>query len=113
MNRYFLRLSYKGTNYCGWQIQKEDPSVQQALESALTTLGASKIDVTGCGRTDTGVHALDYFAHFDWSTEIQDSNKFIHQLNGILPDDICIHEGFSVDIEAHARFDAISRTYRY
>ncbi|MEZ4893478.1 MAG: tRNA pseudouridine(38-40) synthase TruA [Saprospiraceae bacterium] len=109
--RYFLSLSYKGTNYCGWQIQPNDPSVQETLESAIGTILNEQISVTGCGRTDTGVHASYYVAHFD--TEQKIPARFLNSLNGVLPKDIAVSDVKAVDQEAHARFSAEERAYIY
>ena len=108
-----MRLSYYGGNYCGWQIQPHDPSVQETLEKALATLLRTPTAVTGAGRTDTGVNAMMMVAHFDTAQPIPDRTLFIHSLNGILPRDIAVHQVVPVHDTAHARFDALSRTYKY
>jgi tRNA pseudouridine38-40 synthase len=113
MPRYFLELSFKGTEYSGWQVQINAGSVQQKLDEALTILLRHKINTTGCGRTDTGVHASQFFAHFDSDSMIEDETLFCHQLNSLLPFDISIYSLIPVTADAHARFDATSRTYRY
>lgn len=113
MFRYFLELGYKGTNYCGWQFQLNAITVQQKLNEAMAVVCNQAIDTLGCGRTDTGVHASEFFAHFDIVKEITDSEKFIYQLNSLLPFDISIYDLHNVSNESHARFDATSRTYRY
>jgi len=110
--RYFIELSYNGKEYHGWQNQPNAITVQQILEEKLSVLLRSKIEVTGAGRTDTGVHASQMFAHFDAEVEI-DASDLVYKLNSILPIDIAIHNLFRVKDEAHARFDAISRTYHY
>lgn len=110
--RFRLTLSYLGTNFSGWQKQPGDPSVQQTLEQALSTLLREPIEVTGCGRTDAGVHARNYVAHFDASTEVV-TGALQYQLNSILPLDIAIHAIAVADPNFHARFDAVQRTYRY
>lgn len=110
--RYFIELAYKGTNYHGWQIQPDADSVQETLNKALSTLLNSSIDIVGAGRTDTGVHAKQMFAHFDYENEI-DSHQFIHKLNSFLPKDIVIYTIHKVSDESHARFDATKRTYEY
>jgi len=110
--RYFIELSYNGKGYHGWQNQPNAITVQQILEEKLSVLLRSKIEVTGAGRTDTGVHASQMFAHFDAEVEI-DASDLVYKLNSILPIDIAIHNLFRVKDEAHARFDAISRTYHY
>lgn len=110
--RYFIHLAYNGANYCGWQTQPALPTVQQTLEQALTTLLREPTPIVGCGRTDTGVHASDFYAHFNTGTEI-DTGKLTFQLNSFLPADIAIFEIFAVRENAHARFDAVARTYQY
>ena len=111
--RYFMRLSYRGSPFCGWQIQPDDPSVQEAIEHALATLLRTATPVTGAGRTDTGVNARTMMAHFDTANPIGDLPLFVRSLNGILPRDIAIHAIAPVNDDAHARFDATSRTYKY
>jgi len=111
--RYFIQLSFKGTHYHGWQKQKNANSVQAELEKALSTLLGSFIETIGCGRTDAGVHARIYFAHFDSPSSIKNPDKFSYQLNRILPFDISVYWIKEVISSAHARFDAISRTYEY
>ncbi len=113
MYRYFLRLSYKGTNYSGWQIQENAVSVQEKLNQALSLILNEDIQSVGCGRTDTGVHAKQFYAHFNSSSIPSDTDKIIYQLNAVLPFDISIAQLFTVDANAHARFDATSRTYEY
>lgn len=109
--RYFLTLSYRGTRYAGWQVQPNAPSVQATLEAALSTILREKIEITGCGRTDTGVHARYYVAHFD--TEANLPSSFLNGLNSLLPEDVAIQEIRSVNPAAHARFDAFERSYEY
>lgn len=106
--RYFAELSYMGTAYCGWQRQPDAPSVQGALEDALSTLLRERVEVTGAGRTDTGVHAAFYVAHFD-----APSAPDVYHLNAILPRDIAVHRVWQVADGAHARFDAREREYTY
>lgn len=110
--RYFIELSYNGKAYHGWQNQPNEISVQQVLEEALSVLLQEKIEVVGAGRTDTGVHASQMFAHFDVELEIDISN-LVYKLNAFLPSDIAVHDIFKVKDDAHARFAAISRTYHY
>ena len=110
--RYFITLSYDGTNYHGWQIQPNGISVQQCLEEALTTLLREDMSVTGAGRTDAGVHALKMIAHFDTEQEV-DCLRLADKLNRILPPDIAVQGVQPVDADAHARFSATSRTYHY
>ncbi len=129
MGRYFIHLAYNGANFNGWQTQPNLPTVQETLEKALSTLLRQPIAVVGCGRTDTGVHASDFYAHFDvqesksrrdeesksnedfLSSGLLDSLTF--KLNNLLPPDIAIFDIFPVADNAHARFDAVARTYQY
>lgn len=111
--RYFAELSYKGTNYCGWQRQPNARSVEQTIEEALSTLLRETIDVVGAGRTDTGVHAAFYVAHFDTSQPIANPEDFVYHLNSLLPDDVAFRRIYAVADDAHARFDATEREYRY
>ena len=111
--RYFLEFSYAGTNYHGWQRQPNAITVQQVLEKALGTLLKTKIPLLGAGRTDTGVHARQMFAHFDAEITADTFQQLVYQLNQFLPEDIVIHSLRNVKVDAHARFDALSRTYEY
>lgn len=113
MQRYFIRLSYLGTHYSGWQIQENAVSVQEKLNQAISVITGEQIQSTGCGRTDTGVHATVFYAHFDVLQTVTDGAKFLYQLNAILPDDIGVQELIPVAPEAHTRFDATSRSYNY
>jgi len=108
--RYFLHLSYNGTRFSGWQIQPNAPSVQEAIEGALSILFNQYIHVIGCGRTDAGVHARDYYAHFDVDKPL---DHLAYKMNRILSQDINIKSADIVDDELHARFDAQSRSYVY
>lgn len=110
--RYFIHLAYNGANYCGWQTQPQLPTVQETLEKAISTLLRQHIAVVGCGRTDTGVHASDYYAHFDAESPV-DTDQLCFKLNSFLPPDIAIFRILPVADNAHARFDAIARTYQY
>lgn len=110
--RYFLEFAYKGTNYHGWQYQPNAISVQETLVKALSTILKTPIELVGAGRTDTGVHAKQMFAHFDYDLEIENS-YLIHKLNSFLPKDIAILNIHKVHDDAHARFDATQRTYQY
>jgi tRNA pseudouridine38-40 synthase len=110
--RFFLEISYNGKNYHGWQTQPHDVSIQQVIEEALATIFQRKIEIVGAGRTDAGVHARQLFAHFDLETT-ENSNQLVYKLNAILPVDIAVHNCFQVKDDAHARFDAQLRTYRY
>lgn len=113
-HRYFIQLNYKGTNFHGWQIQPNAISVQEVLNKAFSTILREEIEVTGAGRTDTGVHAINYVAHFDSEKDNLDKDgKFIFKLNSILPKDVAIESVRKVKNEAHARFDATNRTYHY
>lgn len=116
--RYFIHLAYNGANYCGWQTQPGLPTVQLTLEQALSTLLRSHIAIVGCGRTDTGVHASDFYAHFDYLPDTDqhppiDPQQLTFKLNSFLPPDIAIFDIFPVKSNAHARFDATARTYQY
>jgi len=113
MQRYFIEMAYKGTNYHGWQIQPNGVTVQASLEKALSTICREKIAVTGAGRTDSGVHASYFVAHFDSVSTTLDSPVFLQHLNGFLNKDIVVYSINKVKQDAHARFDAFSRTYRY
>lgn len=109
--RYAIHLAYNGANYCGWQTQPGLATVQKTLEDALSTLLRTSIAIVGCGRTDTGVHASDFYAHFDLQTKIDENLVF--KLNSYLPPDIAIYDIFEVADNFHARFSALSRTYQY
>ena len=113
MKRYLIHLAYKGTNYCGWQIQPQSPSVQAELERCLGLKLGYTVSLTGCGRTDTGVHARNYYAHFDVEDGIDNPDELAYRLNMFLPPDIVIYGIREVDPAFHARFDATSRTYHY
>ncbi|MBN1819692.1 MAG: tRNA pseudouridine(38-40) synthase TruA [Prolixibacteraceae bacterium] len=113
LQRYFIQLSYKGTNYHGWQVQPNATSVQEVMERALSTLLREEVAVTGAGRTDTGVHASFFVAHFDSVNSELDNEDFVYRLNNFLPNDIAVKKVWKVPVEAHARFDALSRTYKY
>ncbi len=113
MNRYAIQLSYNGGRYFGWQRQPKDISVQEVLEKAFSTILREEIAIIGAGRTDTGVHASFYIAHFDTENEITDTVQFAYKLNRFLPADIAIQKIRKVDNEFHARFSAVSRTYKY
>ncbi|TYP99417.1 tRNA pseudouridine(38-40) synthase [Tenacibaculum adriaticum] len=109
--RYFLELSYNGKNYFGWQIQPDVISVQGEINKAISTILQETINVVGAGRTDAGVHASQMFAHFDVDKAVDEN--FTYKLNAILPEDIVIYKTILVKGEAHARFDANSRSYEY
>lgn len=110
--RYFLELQYDGAAYCGWQRQPDMPTVQQTIEQALTKLLRTPIEIVGAGRTDTGVNASYYVAHFDADVEV-DLQQLHYKLNMMLPKDIAIFSVTPVADGAHARFDARQREYRY
>lgn len=112
--RYALTLSYDGSAFYGWQIQPRARSVQEVLQQALTTLLGKETAVTGAGRTDTEVNALEYVAHFDCAGSLPyECEDFIFKLNAILPAEICIHSLTEISDDFHARFDACKRTYHY
>jgi tRNA pseudouridine38-40 synthase len=110
--RYFIELAYDGTKYHGWQVQQNAVSVQELLNKALTTLLRQPIETIGCGRTDTGVHAKEYFAHFD-GPQLTGGAVNLRGLNALLPHDIAIKRIIPVHADAHARFDATLRSYEY
>lgn len=118
-----MRLAFNGTPFFGWQIQPKDVSVQEVIENALTLLlmrpdengQRQRVAITGCGRTDTGVHARDFMAHFDLEQELDEAQRLqlVNKLNSFLPKEIVIYSIVPVADDAHARFDALDRTYRY
>ncbi|HEX8270661.1 MAG TPA: tRNA pseudouridine(38-40) synthase TruA [Flavobacterium sp.] len=110
--RYFIEFSYNGTNYHGWQIQPNATSVQEKLNDGLSVLLSEKIETTGAGRTDSGVHARQMFAHFDYEGFFE-VPQLVHKLNSYLPKDIAVADIIPVHDDAHARFDAKKRTYEY
>lgn len=114
-HRYFIELSYDGTHYHGWQVQQNAVSVQELLNKALTTLLRQPIETVGCGRTDTGVHAKEYFAHLDVVTMDDHIPLTIDKrsINALLPHDIAVKSIIPVAADAHARFDATLRSYEY
>lgn len=109
--RYFLELSYRGTNYHGWQIQPNGNSIQEEVTKAISIILRENIQIVGAGRTDKGVHATQMFAHFDSHFTL--SNNHIYKFNSILPDDILVKSFTKVPSNMHARFDAVSRSYEY
>lgn len=113
MVRYFLKLAYDGTDFHGWQRQPNATTIQQTIEEALSTLARRAVSIVGAGRTDTGVHALEMYAHMDWESSIADKNGLISSLNKLVGRQIVIKDIFPVSENAHARFDALSRTYLY
>ena len=111
-NRFFLEIAYKGTNYHGWQIQPNALSVQEVIAQTISSLLNESVAVTGCGRTDTGVHASQYFLHFETGKSLPE--PFVTRLNKILPVDIVVKKLFTnLPTDAHARFDATYRAYDY
>ncbi len=112
LKRWFIELSYNGAAFSGWQRQINAPSVQQTIEEAMSLVFQNRIELLGCGRTDTGVHAKSYFAHFDTEDSIE-PNALVFKLNSILKNDIGISRICPVSDTLHARFDANSRTYKY
>ena len=110
--RYFIEIAYNGAQYCGWQIQPNASTVQEVLQKKLSILVQRDIKVVGAGRTDTGVHAKQLFAHFDID-EIKNTSELIFRLNSFLPNDISVVNLFQVKDDAHARFDATQRAYQY
>ena len=113
MGRYVLKLAYNGTNYHGWQMQDNAHTIQSEITKKLSLLLKEQISITGCGRTDTGVHASEFFAHFDIDDLSYPEKDLLHKLNNFLPEDIVIYELFHVSSDFHTRFSAISRTYSY
>ena len=112
--RHKIRLSYDGSAFCGWQIQNNAKTVQGEIESALSTLLGTQVSVTGAGRTDTEVNAINYIAHFETPDEVSmNAEQLCYKLNAILPREIAVHEVSRVGDDFHARFDARSREYCY
>jgi tRNA pseudouridine38-40 synthase len=117
MSRYFIELFYKGTNYAGFQIQQNANSIQAEIEKALTVYFKKEFSLTGSSRTDAGVHALSNYFHFDSelleSKNAEELDKAVYHINAILPEDIVVKRLYKVKDDAHCRFDAISREYKY
>lgn len=115
--RFFIQLSYDGTAYHGWQIQPNAVTVQEHTDKALSTIFRQPVETVGCGRTDTGVHAREFFAHFTLEPPgggvFEDHGVLIRGVNSILPADIAVKQIFPVAPDAHARFDAKLRSYEY
>ena len=114
--RFFIELAYDGTNYHGWQMQPNAVGVQDVLNKALSTVLRQPIETLGCGRTDTGVHAKEFFAHFDVESMVHgplSMDNSIRSFNSVLPHDIAIKKIIPVAADAHARFDATLRSYEY
>lgn len=110
--RYFIEIAYKGTNYHGWQLQPNAITVQELINKALSTVLKLELNVVGAGRTDAGVHSEQLFAHFDFKTEFN-TNELLYKVNSLLPSDIAILGIFKTINDAHARFNAESRSYEY
>ena len=110
--RYFIKLAYNGTNYHGWQYQPNASSVQETMNKAVSTILNTEINLMGAGRTDTGVHAKEMYAHFDFKKSFE-IESVIHKLNSFLPKDITVYDIIPVPAAAHTRFDAVKRTYEY
>ena len=110
--RYFIFISYKGTNYHGWQVQPNANTIQAEVNKALATIFQKDIETIGSGRTDSGVHAKEQVFHCDLDL-VFPHDELIHKMNGLLPSDIVVNRILVVGNETHARFDAISRSYEY
>jgi len=115
MNRFFIRLAYNGTKYHGWQYQHNAPSVQEIISKGLELMLSCQVNLVGCGRTDSGVHAREFYAHFDLPDKetIDSPDQLAFRLNRYLPEDIAVFWIKNVADNLHARFSAISRTYQY
>ncbi len=115
MNRYFIKLAYKGNDYSGWQRQPNALTIQEILEDSLSMILQQPVKLTGAGRTDAGVHASEYFAHFDLDQSITPKrlDNLVFKLNGFLTENIVAYRIFQVESNFHARYSAISRTYKY
>ncbi len=112
--RYFIQLSYDGTDFHGWQIQPNAKTIQESLNQALSTLLRKEIYCVGCGRTDTGVHAKYFIAHIELAQRLSlATSEVVYRLNRLLPESIAVQDCFPVVHDAHARFSAISRSYAY
>ncbi len=111
--RYFIYLSYKGTNYSGWQIQPNAPTVQETIEQALATILRKPCPIVGAGRTDAGVHAHQMVIHLDLDMNLAEAENLLFKLNRLLPRDIALHRVCAMQEDAHARFSATARTYHY
>jgi tRNA pseudouridine38-40 synthase len=111
MQRYFLEVMYKGAQYSGFQVQENAPTVQAAVEKAFAVLQRQPVALTGSSRTDAGVHARQNYFHFDYEAPLHP--QFLYKMNAILPRDIVLKNVYRVPVNAHCRFDATSRSYRY
>ncbi|MDE5813699.1 MAG: tRNA pseudouridine(38-40) synthase TruA [Muribaculaceae bacterium] len=113
MGRYFMRLAYRGAPFHGWQVQPNAVSVQGEVEKALSTALRTPMSIVGAGRTDTGVNAREMYAHFDFDGDLPDKGRLLVSLNRLVGRDIAIHDIVPVHEDAHARFDAVERSYKY
>ena len=113
MQRYFIKLAYNGTNYHGWQMQDNAHTVQAEITKKLSLMLHEDVSIVGCGRTDTGVHASDFYAHFEVNELRFSETDLVYKLNNFLPSDIVIYDIYKVAPDFHTRFSATSRTYRY
>lgn len=112
-SRYFLKLAYNGTSFHGWQVQNNAVTVQGEIQKALSILLREEIAIMGCGRTDTGVHASCFYAHFEIESLPFSEDKLVYKLNALLGKDIAIYSAFKVNEELHTRFSALEREYKY
>jgi tRNA pseudouridine38-40 synthase len=110
-NRYFLQIAFRGSHYHGWQKQNDVITVQDVLSEHISVVLAEEVQLHGCGRTDAGVHAKNYFLHFDTKQKL--NRDFVHKMNGFLPEDIAVHAIFLNKERIHARYDALQRSYEY
>jgi len=114
VNRYFCEIAFLGTDFFGWQTQPRERNVQDAVTEALQiTLQKPELKIVGCGRTDTGVHASQFYLHFDLDKQIDNFEKLVYKLNRLLPRSVSVKKILKVNDSLHARFDAVSRTYQY
>ena len=114
MKRYFAEIAFLGTDFYGWQTQPNETNIQDTISDSLQQiLQQSNLKIVGCGRTDTGVHASQFYFHFDCEVPLIDIEKLVYKLNRILPASIAVKRIIDVDENLHARFDAASRTYQY
>ena len=114
MNRYFTEIAFLGTDFFGWQTQPNETNIQDTVTDSLQQiLQIPDLKIVGCGRTDTGVHASQFYFHFDCDVLLKDIKKLVYKLNRMLPVSIAVKRILEVDENLHARFDAVSRTYQY
>ncbi len=113
MNRYFIKLAYNGSGFHGWQIQNNAHSVQAEISKKLSLLLKEDLNIVGCGRTDAGVHASEFFAHFEIERELEKLKDLVYKLNSFLDEGIVVYDIYKVDNELHSRFSAKKRTYKY